>query len=56
MRIVSAYACIDGWRMDEVKDRAPMGTMSDLTVVGGLPAVDMESMVETEGESEYERC
>jgi hypothetical protein len=44
---------MDGWRIEEVKDRAAIGSISDLTVVGGLPAVDIESMVlETDGERE----
>ena len=40
--------------MEEVKDKAAIGIMSDPTIAGGLPASDID-VPEIEGEREYDR-
>jgi len=50
----SAYACIGIGIIEEVKDRAAIGIISELRDAGGLPVADIE-VLDIEGESEYER-
>jgi hypothetical protein len=50
----SAYACMDGANIEDVKDRAAIGIISVARVAGGLPVPDND-VPEIEGESEYAR-
>lgn len=50
----SVYACMGGDNIEDVKERAPIGIMSEARVAGGLPVPDND-VPETEGESEYAR-
>jgi len=50
----SAYACIEGGNIEDVKDRPAIGIISEHIVAGGLLVADIE-VPEIEGEREYWR-